>query len=389
MDLWGRSIYAIVCFPLFETIDMKKMNLLFGVLTLLSASCGDKESEGVFTDKDLTCTPSEISVDCLSNSVTVNVTAIREWTVYSDEDWISCHPTGSIDPQGTVTVTVSPNQETEVREGKVVVKSGKSRIAIPVRQGGKPEALPDPDIQVPEGYKLVWQDEFNDKAISTPDESLWWYENGAGGWGNNELQTYIPAKLNGEVCAKVDKGTLKIIAKKVGSEVYSVRMNTIKSWKYGYFEARLKLPVGKGTWPAFWMMPKNFTAWPDDGEIDIMEEVGYHPNYVSSSIHCKAYNHSIGTQKTREILLPTAQQNFHVYALEWTEDFIRTYVDGKELFFFENDKKNNKNTWPFNTPFYLKLNLAWGGNWGGAQGVDESCLPATYEIDYVRVFQKK
>src|SRR3712207_7871442 len=77
---------------------MKKMNLLFGVLTLLSASCGDKESEGVFTDKDLTCTPSEISVDCLSNSVTVNVTAIREWTVYSDEDWISCHPTGSIDP---------------------------------------------------------------------------------------------------------------------------------------------------------------------------------------------------------------------------------------------------------------------------------------------------
>ncbi|WP_347084040.1 glycoside hydrolase family 16 protein, partial [Bacteroides thetaiotaomicron] len=162
-----------------------------------------------------------------------------------------------------------------------------------------------------------------------------------------------------------------------------------ESWKYGYFEARLKLPTGKGTWPAFWMMPKNYTAWPDDGEIDIMEEVGYNANYVSSAIHCKAYHHSIGTQKTGETFLPTAQTEFHVYALEWTEDFIRTFVDGKQLFRFDNDKASNRNTWPFNAPFYLKLNLAWGGDWGGAQGVDESALPATYEIDYVRVFQKK
>jgi beta-glucanase (GH16 family) len=186
----------------------------------------------------------------------------------------------------------------------------------------------------------------------------------------------------------VTDGKLKIIAKKVGNQVLSIRMNTRQSWKYGYFEARLKLPKGKGTWPAFWMLPKNFTAWPDDGEIDIMEEVGYNANYVSSSIHCKAYNHSIGTQKTKEILLSTAQTEFHVYALEWTEDYIKTFVDGKELFYFANDKTGNKNTWPFNAPFYLKLNLAWGGNWGGAQGVDESVLPATYEIDYVRVFQK-
>lgn len=96
-----------------------------------------------------------------------------------------------------------------------------------------------------------------------------------------------------------------------------------------------------------------------------------------------------GTQKTREKLIQGAEDEFHVYALEWTADFIRTYVDGVELFYFANDKKGDKNTWPFNAPFYLKLNLAWGGNWGGAQGVDESALPAVYQIDYVRVFQKQ
>ncbi|MGL5273053.1 MAG: glycoside hydrolase family 16 protein, partial [Phocaeicola sp.] len=97
----------------------------------------------------------------------------------------------------------------------------------------------------------------------------------------------------------------------------------------------------------------------------------------------------INTEKTAERFLETAQSDFHTYALEWTADYIKTYVDGKHLFTFSNDKTGNKDTWPFYTPFYLKLNLAWGGNWGGLQGVDESVLPATYEIDYVRVFQKK
>ena len=187
----------------------------------------------------------------------------------------------------------------------------------------------------------------------------------------------------------VKDGIFTITAKKIDGTVYSIRINTQQSWKYGYFEARLRLPSGKGTWPAFWMMPSNFTTWPGDGEIDIMEEVGYTPNYVSSAIHCNAYNHMNNTQKNKEIYLATAQSEFHVYALEWTEDYIRTYVDGKELLYFANDKTGNKDTWPFNAAFYLKLNLAWGGNWGGAQGVDESALPATYEIDYVRVFQKK
>jgi hypothetical protein len=251
----------------------------------------------------------------------------------------------------------------------------------------------EPEITTPAGYNLVWQEEFNDARDDNgktvlPNSSEWWYETGAGGWGNNELQNYIAAYSGSDTCAKIYNGTLKIIAQKVGSEVLSVRMNTSDSWIYGYFEARLKLPGGKGTWPAFWMMPKNYTAWPDDGEIDIMEEVGYRPNYVSSSIHCKAYYHSIGTQKTAEKYVSTAESEFHVYALEWTAGYIKGYVDGVSYFEFDNDLTGNYDTWPFYNPFYIKLNLAWGGNWGGAEGTDESVLPAVYEIDYVRVFQK-
>ena len=255
----------------------------------------------------------------------------------------------------------------------------------------KPEGAEyvEPAIAAPEGYELVWHDEFDTAGVSSPSTDNWWYETGDGGWGNNELQDYVSGgKYNGTRIAEVSDGTLKITAQKIDGKVRSVRMNTVQGWTYGYFEGRLKLCKGKGTWPAFWMMPKNFRAWPDDGEIDIMEHVGYHENYVSSSIHCKAYYHSIGTQKTNEIHIPTATSEFHTYAVEWTPEYLKFYFDGKLHFTFNNDGKGDKNTWPFNAPFYLKLNLAWGGNWGGAMGIDESCLPTTYEIDYVRVFQK-
>lgn len=255
----------------------------------------------------------------------------------------------------------------------------------------KPESAVyvEPEIATPAGYRLVWAEEFNASGESLPDASKWWYETGDGGWGNHELQDYVAGgQYQGEKLALVSNGTLKIVAKKIDGKVRSVRMNTSKGWTYGYFEARLKLCTGKGTWPAFWMMPKNFTAWPGDGEIDIMEEVGYNPNRVSSSIHCNAYNHTKGTQKTNEIFLGTAQTEFHTYAVEWTAEYLRFIFDGEEHFRFANDGKGDYDTWPFFNPFYLKLNLAWGGDWGGAQGIDESCLPATYEVDYVRVFQK-
>ena len=248
-------------------------------------------------------------------------------------------------------------------------------------------------IPPPAGYTLVWQDEFEQPRLSggrpaLPSDADWWYEIGDNGWGNNELQNYVPGFLGTDTCAAITDGTLKIIARKVGDEILSARMNTTRSWTYGYFEARMKLPVGKGTWPAFWMMAQNSLAWPDDGEIDIMEEVGYLPDWILSTIHCTAYNHAIGTQKSAQIYVSTAQSAFHVYGTEWTSNYIKTYVDGQLYFAFYNDGLGSKATWPFYVPFYLKLNLAWGGDWAGSQGLDETCLPATYEIDYVRVYQK-
>ena len=239
-----------------------------------------------------------------------------------------------------------------------------------------------------EGYSLVWFDEFNGSTVNT---TRWTYQKASAGWVNNELQTYVEGKSpKGTKVAEVSNGTLKIRAFREGDKIYSARMygNLKNGFKYGYIEARIKLPQGKGTWPAFWMMPVNFSSWPADGEIDIMEEVGYDPNVVSSSIHCTAYNHPNNTQKTHAMTCRGAEQSFHIYSIEWTENYIRTYVDGKVQLYFENDGQGNKDTWPFNKAFYPILNLAWGGSWGGAKGVDETFLPATLEVDYVRVWRK-
>ena len=333
----------------------------------------------------ISITPQSLELTGQAENKVLQVSSNADWEVVSSQSWCKVTPSSGSTGAASVTITVEENTSGSPKTAELTFKSGSYTATYSISQPAK--------IIAPAGYQLVWNDEFNASRLSggrpaLPATTNWSYETGNNGWGNNELQKHISGFSGTDTCAVVTDGKLKIIAKKVGNQVLSIRMNTRQSWKYGYFEARLKLPKGKGTWPAFWMLPKNFTAWPDDGEIDIMEEVGYNANYVSSSIHCKAYNHSIGTQKTKEILLSTAQTEFHVYALEWTEDYIKTFVDGKELFYFANDKTGNKNTWPFNAPFYLKLNLAWGGNWGGAQGVDESVLPATYEIDYVRVFQK-
>lgn len=371
---------------------MKKMLRLFAILaiTLLAANCNGGNG-GETKTPVITVSQESFSFTATGSTVKITVTSDSEWGISSSQTWCKVSPSGGLkNSTTTVSVTADENSSYDARTAELVLKSGTYRKTLSVTQEA---AQIESDIVVPDGYKLVWNDEFNEGAStgkhSLPSTANWWYETGDNGWGNAELENYIPGVSGKDTCALVSKGTLKIYAKKPGSQVLSIRMNTNESWTYGWFEAKLKLPVGKGTWPAFWMMPKNFTAWPKDGEIDIMEEVGYDPNRVSSSIHCMAYYHSIGTQKTANRYLAGAQTEFHVYALEWTKDYIKTYVDGVALFQFNNDGTGNYDTWPFSNPFYLKLNLAWGGGWGGAQGVDESCLPATYEVDYVRVFQKK
>jgi beta-glucanase (GH16 family) len=232
---------------------------------------------------------------------------------------------------------------------------------------------------------LVFSDEFNYEGA--PDQDHWNYETGAGGWGNNELQNYTDSRDN----SYVSEGTLKIHAKKsLGGSWTSARMVTAgkASWLYGRFDIRAKLPEGVGTWPAIWMMPETSTygGWPSSGEIDIMEHVGYDLGNVHGSVHTEAYNHKIGTQKSGSISVPDAHTNFHVYSVEWTPDDITWYVDGVKYYTFNNENKTYKE-WPFDHAFFLILNIAIGGDWGGVEGVDPNMTEAIMEVDYVRVYK--
>ena len=243
---------------------------------------------------------------------------------------------------------------------------------------------------VPEGYQLDWSDEFDGTDLNTND---WKFEIQNPGWVNNELQRYVGKTFRGHKVVFVEDGHLTIRAQKVEDQVVSGRINARPSegWRYGYFEARIKLPKGRGTWPAFWMMPVNVdwstNPWPRCGEIDIMEEVGYSPGNVSSSIHCAAYNHQDNTQKTHSVHVPTAEDEYHIYGLEWTSEKMSFFIDGKKHMEFLKESDDHE-VWPFHYAFHPILNLAWGGSWGGVQGVDEGAFPCDLLVDYVRIYKK-
>ncbi|MDX1585290.1 MAG: glycoside hydrolase family 16 protein [Balneolaceae bacterium] len=246
-----------------------------------------------------------------------------------------------------------------------------------------------------DGYELVWSDEFDYSGL--PDSSKWTYDVGDGcpdvcGWGNNERQYYTEDRLKN---ARVENGNLIIEAHKesFGNKEYtSARLLTRDrdAWKYGRFEIRAKLPSGIGTWPAIWMLPEEWVygGWPESGEIDIMEHVGHEPNRVYATVHTEAFNHVQGTQDTDTLRVPDAEQEFHLYALEWTPEHISWSVDGRQYSTFRNRHATYKE-WPFDQPFHLILNIAVGGNWGGSQGIDDTIWPQRMVIDYVRVYQNK
>lgn len=235
--------------------------------------------------------------------------------------------------------------------------------------------------------KLVWADEFDYEG--KPDSRKWGYDTGGSGWGNNEEQYYTSKQEN----ACVENGFLTIKAIKEqfqGSNYTSARLITKNKgdWKYGRFEIRAKLPRGRGTWPAIWMLPTDweYGGWPSSGEIDIMEHVGYDMNNIHGTVHTSAYNHLKGTQKGGNKKLNEVADEFHVYSIEWGEKQIDFFIDGLKYFTFYKDNDDYRN-WPFDKRFHLILNIAIGGNWGGAQGIDNSIFPTEMVVDYVRVYQ--
>ena len=244
-------------------------------------------------------------------------------------------------------------------------------------------------------WQPVWCDEFNYTGL--PNNELWNYDVGGHGWGNGEAQYYTNAD---EDNVYVENGFMTITAIKeaYGSNNYtSTRLVSRDKgdWLYGKIQVRAILPGGKGMWPAAWMLPTDWSygGWPDSGEIDIMEYVGYDPNRVHSTIHTGAYNHSLGTQVGVSKLIQDPEEIFHVYEIEWEPGVIRAMIDGIEFATFEYDPYESFNidnymAWPFDQRFHLLLNVAVGGAWGGAMGIDDSIFPQEFIIDYVRVFQK-
>ena len=243
-------------------------------------------------------------------------------------------------------------------------------------------------------WQLVWADEFEESGL--PDAKKWGYDVGGHGWGNKELQYYTSGRKEN---ARVENGHLIIEARREaleGREYTSARLVSKGKgdWTYGRFEVRAKLPTGRGTWPAIWMLPsqKDYGGWPEGGEIDIMEHVGFDPDVIHASTHTKSYHHSIGTQKTARLNVANARTAFNTYAVEWTPEEIRAFVNDQHYFTFKNERLTNPaadhKQWPFDKPFHFLLNIAVGGTWGGQKGVDKTIWPQRMEIDYVRVYQQ-
>ncbi len=237
-------------------------------------------------------------------------------------------------------------------------------------------------------WTQVWADEFSTGLF--PDSTKWRYETGAGGWGNNELQNYTSRVQN----ARIDTsqgGRLLIEARREnfqGSQYTSARLKSADAWTYARVEFRAKVPRGRGTWPALWMLPRSTIYgtqyWPDNGEIDTMEHVGHDPNRVHGSVHTKGFNHMIGNPPTNGVVLSDVFDTWRNYVTEWRPHQILTSVDGFPILVW-NREGGDWQRWPFNRPFELRMNIAVGGNWGGQQGVDPAAFPAIMQLDHVRI----
>ncbi|MFH1000460.1 MAG: glycoside hydrolase family 16 protein [Bacteroidota bacterium] len=238
-------------------------------------------------------------------------------------------------------------------------------------------------------YELVWADEFDGNSINLDN---WTFEIWDAGRVNNEWQKYVENTDN----YQVENGILSITAIKTGENkkggYTSTRLSSQKKkeFQYGRIEFRAKMPKGKGTWPALWMLGSNIkeVGWPRCGEIDVLEYVGYQPNIVHTNIHTK--NDYGVTDNKVSINLKTTEEEFHIYGILWTAESISFYIDSPHN--IKNTYaplEKNADNWAYSQPFYLIMNFAVGGDWGGVQGVDETIWPQTLEVDYVRVYQLK
>ena len=336
------------------------MSLSFILSLLAILSCSKKNNGG-----NDSVVPSNLNVSAVvstDNSGNVAFTATATNAVSYDYDYgngvYATIAAGSVTYKYPASNTYTVNVTAKSSTGQTITKSIQVMVTV--------------------AMSLVWSDEFN--TAGAPDASKWGYDIGAGGWGNNELQYYTNRTDN----AVVSNGTLKITARKEafsGSNYTSARLLTKNKFttKYGKVEARMKLPAGVGTWPAFWMLGANLETapWPACGEIDIMEHKGSDEGRIYATLHHPGHSGGNGDGGTR--MFQNVTTDFHVYAVEWTAANLKFSVDGTVFYTF-----NNSASLPFNNPFFIIFNFALGGTFGGP--LDPAFNSAVMEVDYVRVY---
>lgn len=236
--------------------------------------------------------------------------------------------------------------------------------------------------------EIIWCDDFNYSGF--PNSNRWTFEIQELGWVNEEKQHYVKELAN----CRVENGKLIIEAHYNPESEKKYTSSRLKTqfkgdWLYGRIEVKAKLPRGQGTWPAIWLMPTHskYGKWPNSGEIDIMEHVGFDPGWIHASIHCKEYNWKVRTQKTAKVYDPSVQDEFHLYFLNWDENGIEVGMDDEIYFRYSKPDNYSPHNWPFNQDFYLILNIAIGGVWGGVKGIDDSIFPQRMVVEYVKVYQ--
>jgi beta-glucanase (GH16 family) len=346
---------------------IKNLSVLFLLLSSFTASSCKKDG----TDKNTGTAPTNLVVNAVvstDGSGKVSFTSTAANAVTYDYEFgngaIATVPTGATEYrytlEGTNTFTVKVTAKSST--GLTAVKTINVTVTV---TAGNPV--------------LVWSDEFDTDGL--PNAAKWGYDLGAGGWGNDEKEYYTSRAEN----AVVINGVLKITAKKEdysGSAYTSARLLTKDkfAFKYGKVEVRAKLPVGVGTWPAIWMLGSDIgtTGWPGCGEIDIMEHLGRDLNKIYGTLHYPGRSGGNADGATK--MITNATTEFHIYTLEWNASLIKISVDGEQV-----HSVANSNAIPFNHDFFLILNVAMGGNFGGA--IDPAFTGASMEVDYVRVYQ--
>jgi len=393
-----------------------------GVICLIFISCSKNSDTTPVPNPGQTILP-EVSVLNVSQPITANSATLQFYVNLNKSSTSAV----SVDYSLVDGTAVSPKDYVSA-SGTLTIPAGKVQATVDVQVNGDPTNLRRPNIQfalqfskpvqctlatttayatiltedgtylptdntgystttTQPGYTLVWSDEFSG---STLDLNTWNQEigNGSGGWGNNELEYYTNSPKN----CFLSNGNLIIEARKEamgGFNYSSTRMKTqnTKTFKFGRIDIRAKLPVGKGIWPALWMLGSNITSvgWPACGEMDIMELIGKYPGRVYATMH---YKNSSGSyeKKGTNFDLPSGDfsQLFHVFSMEWSKDLIKCYMDDK--LYLTVSATDVGATYPFNADQFFIFNVAVGGNWPESPDASTQ-FPQRMFVDYVRVFQ--